>query len=36
MILLEEQIKNKKLKMLKLMRNKISDTGASKLLEIHC
>ena len=36
MILLEEFIKNKKLKILKLMRNKISDTGACKLLELHC
>ncbi|CAD8100807.1 unnamed protein product [Paramecium primaurelia] len=36
MILLEESIRNKKVKIIKLMRNKISDTGACKLLELHC
>ncbi|CAD8191227.1 unnamed protein product [Paramecium octaurelia] len=35
-MILEEQIRNKKIKIVKLMRNRISDIGAMKLMELHC
>ncbi|CAK58892.1 unnamed protein product (macronuclear) [Paramecium tetraurelia] len=35
-LILEEQIRNKKVKIVKLMRNRISDVGAIKLMELHC
>ncbi|CAD8187973.1 unnamed protein product [Paramecium pentaurelia] len=35
-MILEEQIRNKKIKIIKLMRNRISDVGAMKLMELHC
>ncbi|CAD8071080.1 unnamed protein product [Paramecium sonneborni] len=34
-IILEEQIRNKKIKFIKLMKNRISDVGAIKLMELH-
>lgn len=35
MLLVEETLRNRKVKILKLMRNKISDTGAARLLELN-